>query len=354
MPNIAIADQCKIKSGHDLKLLYVGSKGEMERKLIREAGIEFKAISTGKIRRYFAIQNVIDLFFRVPLGLFQSLKIIEDFNPDIIFSKGGFVSVPVVLAGWILRKKIIIHESDSNPGLATRVASKFAYKILTAYEGTIKEFPKKIQKKVQYVGSPIRPNILDGSSHEGYKITGFTHHKPIILAMGGSLGAMKINNVLWASLSKLIPDFQIIHICGHQKSAKSLSNFLIEKLKKNYIEYEYVGKELKHFYAIADIVISRGGANSLAEIEPFGMPAIIVPLSAKYTRGDQLENAKNFKLKDKRRYRVIEDEKFNSKTLIETIEELTQNGSCKRATCKEAYLKPTSDIAELLLSYAKK
>src|SRR3989339_208034 len=346
MPNIAIAAEIK-KRKHDAKLLYVGSKSEFERKLISEAGIDFKSISTGKVRRYFAIQKIIDLFFRVPLGFIQSLRIIESFKPDVIFSKGGFVTVPVVLAGALLRKKIIIHESDSNLGLATRVASKFAYKILTSYEDTIKGFPRRLQKKIIHVGTPIRPEILKGSKHEGYALTGFSHEKPVVLAMGGSLGAMRINNVLWASLSKLIPQYQIIHICGHQKSAKSLSNFLIEKLKKNYVEYEYVGKELKHFYAIADIVISRGGANSLAEIEPFGMPAIIIPLSAKYTRGDQIENAKDFKQKDKRRYKIIEDEKLNSNTLIEAIKDLSRIG--KRATCREAYLRPVSDIAEILL-----
>lgn len=363
MPNIAIAASCRKRSGSatstincfaqaklhstdDPEFLYIGSTSPFERKLVESAGIKFESISTGKIRRYFALQNIIDLLFRVPLGFFQSLKIIEKFNPNVIFSKGGFVSVPVVLAGWILRKKIIIHESDSNPGLATRVASKFAREILTSYEETIKGFPKKIQKKVRYTGTPIRPDILKGEKEKGYELTGFSRDKPVILAMGGSLGAMKINNILWASLAKLIPDYQIIHICGHQKSAKTLSNFLLEKLKKNYTEYEYVKEDLKHFYAIADIVISRGGANSLAEIEPFGMPAIIVPLSAKYTRGDQIENAKNFKQKDKRRYKVIEDEKLNSNTLIETIGELARIG--KRPTCKEIYLRPVSDIAKIL------
>ncbi|HAU40030.1 TPA: undecaprenyldiphospho-muramoylpentapeptide beta-N-acetylglucosaminyltransferase [Candidatus Peregrinibacteria bacterium] len=343
IPNIAVSEELK-KHSHDLELLYIGSKNELDKEIVESAGIKFKSIHAGKLRRYFSFENFVDMF-KVPMGFFESFKIIKKFNPDIIFSKGGYVAVPVVLAGKLLKKKIIIHESDANFGLASRITGLFANKILTSYEETGCK-----NKKVQFVGCPIRPEVIKGAKEEGYKITGFHHGKPTILVMGGSLGAMKINTVVWSALSQLIPHYQIVHICGKGKSAKVFSDFLLEKLKDHYVEYEYVDKELKHFYAIADIIISRAGANSLAEIETTGAPTIIVPLPGKYSRGDQLENAKAFRNKDKRRYKIIKNEKLTSRLLVETINELTKEK--KRPVYKELFLEPTRKIATTIKSLA--
>ncbi len=342
MPNIAIAEELKKK---DATILYIGSRNEMDRELVQRAGMKFKAIFTGKLRRYFSLLNFIDIF-KVPIGFFQSIYFVSKFKPDVIFSKGGYVAVPVVLAGALLRKKIVIHESDANPGLTTRITSNFADKILTAYEETEKFFSKRKRKKVEHVGSPIRVEMLDGNRKDGYKLTGFSGDRPVILAMGGSLGAVKINNTLWSAMTQLIPKHQIIHICGHGKSGKVLSNFLLDKLQDSYIEFEYVGKKLADIYAIADIVISRAGANSLAEIEALGVPAIIVPLPSKHTRGDQEENAKYFRQKDKRRHKIVKNEKFTSKALIEALEELKKLK--KRPEKKEEYAKPIQKIVKIL------
>lgn len=343
IPNIAVAEELK-KHSHNLELLYIGSKNELDKQIVETSGIKFKSIHAGKLRRYFSVQNLTDLF-KIPIGFFESIKIIEKFNPDVIFSKGGYVAVPVVLAGKILKKKIIIHESDANLGLASKITGFFANKILTSYENT-----KRKNKKVQYVGCPIRHEVIKGTKEEGYKITGFHSSKPTILVMGGSLGAIKINTAIWSALSRLIPHYQIVHICGKGKSAKIFSDFLLEKLKNNYIEYEYVDTELKHLYAIADIIISRAGANSLAEIETTGAPTIIVPLPGKYSRGDQLENAKAFRNKDKRRYKIIQNEKFTSKILIEAVKELSKEK--KRPVYKESFLKPTQEIVKAIKSMA--
>jgi len=345
MPNIAIADELK-KNG--ATILYIGSQKKMDRELVQRANIKFKAIYAGKLRRYFTLQNLVDIF-KIPIGFFQSIYFIGKFKPDVIFSKGGYVAVPVVFAGALLRKKIVIHESDSNPGLTTKITANFADKVLVAYEETVKLFNRRKRKKVIYVGSPIRAEMLYGNKKDGYKLTGFSGEKPVILAMGGSLGATKINNTLWSAMTRLIPKYQIVHICGQGKSGKVLSNFLLDKLQESYIEFEYAGEELADIYAVTDLIISRAGANSLAEIEALGVPAIIVPLPSKYTRGDQEENAKCFRRKDKRRYKIIKNENFTSKRLIDAIEELSKFK--KRPTRKEEYAAPARKIAKTLMDY---
>ncbi len=337
MPNIAIADELKKKKA---VILYIGSRNQLDRELVQRADMKFKAIFTGKLRRYISIHNFIDLF-KVPIGFFQALYHISKFKPNVIFSKGGYVAVPVVFAGWILRKKIIIHESDSTPGLATRITGIFANKILTAYEETYRK-----NKKAQFIGPLVRPDMLEGSKREGYKLTGFKSDRKTILAMGGSLGAVKINNTLWSALTQLIPKYQVVHICGHGKSGKVLSNFLLDKLQESYVEYEYMGKKLAHIYAISDLIISRAGANSLAEIEALGVPAIIVPLPGKYTRGDQVDNAKYFYAKDKRRHKIIKNEKFTSKALVDAVEELTKFKH--RPVKKEDFKKPIQEIVKII------
>lgn len=295
-----------------------------------------------------SILNLVDIF-KIPIGFLQSVRIINKFKPDVIFSKGGYVAVPVVLAGALLRKKIVIHESDANPGLATKITGSFAEKILTSYEDTGKFFSKRKRKKALHVGTPIRDGILDGNKKTGYELTGFNDGRPVILAMGGSLGAVKINNTLWSAMTQLIPRYQIIHICGHGKSGKVLSNFLLDKLQESYIEFEYVNEQLADLYAITDVVISRAGANSLAEIEALGLPAVIVPLPSKNTRGDQEQNAKYFRQKDQRRHKIIKNENFTSKNLVAAIEEVSKFK--RRPTNKEIYESPTKEIVKILMSY---
>lgn len=253
----------------------------------------------------------------------------------------------MVFAGWILRKKIVIHEADASPGLATKLTGLVADKILTSYEETKKYYRRKKRAKIEYVGLPIRPEIAKGSKKEGYKLTGFNDKRPVVLVMGGSLGAVKINNTLWSALTQLIPDFQVVHICGKGKSGKVFSNFLLDKIQGSYSEFEYIGEEMKDVYAITDIIVSRAGANSLAEIEALGLPSILVPLPSKSSRGDQLVNAKLFRARDEKRRKIIKNEKFTSKSLVEALEELKK---LSRHSSVQDPAKPAKDIAKILKS----
>ena len=245
--------------------------------MVAKTNLPFYPIFTGKLRRYFSWQNFIDPFF-VLIGIMQSLIIIIKFKPDIIFSKGGFVSLPTILAGAILRKKMILHESDSRMGLANRIASKFVKTICISFPNL-----KGDEKKFVLTGNPIRKEILNGAKEEGYKITNFKNDKPVLLIWGGSLGAQQINNLVISNFEKLKKDFQIIHITGKNKKT--------EIKNENYISFEYINVDiLKNIYSIVDIVIGRAGANSLYELTLTQKPNIIIPLK----NADQQNNAKYF------------------------------------------------------------
>lgn len=245
--------------------------------MVAKTKLPFYPIFTGKLRRYFSWQNFIDPFF-VLIGIIQSLIIIIKFKPDVIFSKGGFVSLPTILAGTILRKKMILHESDSRMGLANRISSKFVKTICTSFPNL-----KGDKKKFVLTGNPIRKEILNGTKEDGYKITKFKKDKPILLIWGGSLGAQQINDLVISNFEKLKKDFQIIHITGKNKGT--------EIKDENYISFEYINIDiLKNIYSIVDIVIGRAGANSLYELALIQKPNIIIPLK----NADQQNNAKYF------------------------------------------------------------
>ena len=252
--------------------------------MVHDAGVVYKAVSSGKLRRYFSWHNFVDAF-KVPVGIVQSLAILRNFKPDVVFSKGGFVSFPVVAAARILRIPVIIHESDMSPGLANRWSFKFAKKICLSF-GETKQFLKdEDAKKSVITGSPVRKEIMKGDAEKGRKFAGMDKHRPIILVMGGSQGAEQINKLIHGNLDKLLKKFQIVHIAGR-------GNISISIKKKGYKQYEFLHDQLKDIYAACDIVISRAGANSLAEIAILKKKAIIIPLSTDGSRGDQLENAK--------------------------------------------------------------
>lgn len=267
-----------------IELLYIGSEKGIERKMLQGAGVEYKAVSSGKMRRYFSWQNFVDAL-KVPVGIFQSMLILRKFNPELIFSKGGFVSFPVVFAGWILKIPVIVHESDVSPGLANRWSFHFAKKILISFEETKSFLKKEWLKKVTLCGSPVRKEITSGSAEKGRKFTQLDRHRPIILVMGGSQGAQQINKLVRQNLDELLRKFQIVHIVGR-------GNIDISIKKKGYKQYEFLHKELADVYAACELIISRAGANSLAEIAALNKKAIIIPLSSAGSRGDQLENAK--------------------------------------------------------------
>jgi len=247
----------------------------MDRNLAEKAGIPFHAIYTGKLRRYFSLRNFIDPFL-VLIGFFQSLYHLLRFRPNLVFSKGGFVSLPVTLAAFVLRIPVVLHECDSVMGLANRISSRFARKIATAFPILSKN------PKVVFVGNPLRPEIFEGSREEGFKLTGFTEGKPVLLVWGGSQGAKQINQFVERGLPQLSTVFQVILIAGTSKTL-TLEDAPLK-------QFEFVGEELKHLYAITDLAVGRAGANSLFELAALRIPNIAIPLP----NADQLSNAAFF------------------------------------------------------------
>ena len=344
VPQIAIIEELGDK--HDL--LYIGSRTGIEKKLISDIKVPYKGIFTGKLRRYFSLQNILD-FFKVPIGVVQAFFIIKKFNPDIVFSKGGFVAFPVVYAASILKKKIIIHESDLIPGLANKMMAKYADKILITFKETREYFKSdhKLSKKVVVTGNPIRKSILKGSSEKGLKFTDFTKEKPVLLVMGGSQGAAKINDLVFDNLDKLLEITQIVHLCGKGKIKK------IEK--KGYKQYEYLDKNLKNVYKITDLVVSRAGANSINEFLHLNLPSILIPLSLKASRGDQIKNAIAFE-KGNGSITLLEEDASNDR-FFELIKGLITNPD-KLKKMSENLKKmlpedPTTKIVNIILNYQK-
>ncbi len=281
-------------------LLYVGSKGGMEKELVLQKGIPFKAITSGKLRRYFDWHNFVDPF-KIIAGTFQAYFVVRTFKPDIVFSKGGFVSVPVVIGAWLNRIPVITHESDVHSGLANRIIGRFASKVCLT-------FPKeKYGRKEVLTGLPIREELGKGVREKGYELTGLDKNRPVLLVIGGSLGAQVLNEFIWQNLDTLLREVQIVHIVGkgnrNTNYELQITNYELGKEKQElkiensklkiggYVQYEYVSDELPHLYAMADLILSRAGATVIAEIGSLAKPAILVPLTTSASRGEQQTNA---------------------------------------------------------------
>lgn len=311
-PNIALIPELQ-KAGY--KVYYMGSKNGIERQLIASEHIPYYGIASGKLRRYFSWQNFIDPF-KVLLGTFQAYRHLGDLKPDVIFSKGGYVVVPVILAAYLRKIPIVIHESDFTPGLANRLAMPFAAKICTTFKTTATLIKNN---KGVWTGTPIRKELLEGSAKEGRHFTGLDKSKPIILVTGGSLGAKAINDVVREALPVILKDFQVIHLCGKGNLDPSF------KHTKGYCQYEYVQAELPHLLAAADLVVSRAGSNTLSELLALDKPNILIPLPASQSRGDQILNANSFKTSGYSY--VLEQENFTAETLIQAINSTYENRS---------------------------
>lgn len=281
-PNLAIAELLS-QDIKDLEIFYIGSKKGIEADLVKKAGITFYCISTGKLRRYFDLRNFLD-FFKVPIGAMQSLNLLHRIKPDLVFSKGGFVSFPVVFAANILNIPIIIHESDSIPGLTTKLCAPYARKILLGYK-ECENYLNNHKEKTEYVGNPVRQEIYKGNKKTALKITGFTGLRPVLLALGGSGGSAFINQMINKEKNQLIKKYDIIHIVG-AKNGK-------HKKEKHYFAIPYANEEMKEFYSISSCAVSRAGANVLAELQTLQIPSILFPLGLNASRGDQIENAKS-------------------------------------------------------------
>ncbi len=280
-PNLALIPALK-EHGFDIR--YIGSYQGIEKKLIENAGIPYDGISSGKLRRYFDIKNFSDPF-RVLKGYTEAVKLLKTYKPDVIFSKGGFVSVPVVFAARRCHIPAIIHESDMTPGLANKLCISSARKVCCNFPETMQYLPAD---KAVLTGSPIRKELLKGDRLAGLQYTHLSAEKPVILVIGGSLGSVTVNQAVRNLLPKLLPAFQVVHICGKDHLEDSLIN------TPGYVQYEYVDAPLRHLFALSDLIISRAGANSICEILALRKPNVLIPLSASASRGDQLLNAASF------------------------------------------------------------
>ena len=368
-PNIALLPFLK-KAGYEV--VYIGSVNGIERELIQDCGIRYVGVPTGKLRRYFDLKNFTDPF-RVVGGFLKARSFLKKYRPDVVFSKGGFVSVPVVRAAAALKIPCVIHESDMTPGLANKLCFKAASKVCCNFPETVEKLPKG---KAVLTGTPIRGDLFTGSREEGLRLCGFADpaaetaentgaqiacagnapaenatavysaaqgagagitpeenasmesaqkpgagnaSKPVLMIMGGSQGALSVNEAVRRHLDELLPDFNIVHLCGAGKYDASKEGIA------GYKQFEYVKEDLKHLFAAADVIVSRAGANAIFEILALQKPNLLIPLSIG-TRGDQILNARSFEAQGFSEVLVeSEEEGILDKKLVSTIRSLYQN-----------------------------
>ncbi len=306
-PNIALIPALK-RAGYLIH--YIGSRDGIEKQLIEREGIPYHSISTGKLRRYFDSKNFTDAF-RVLGGLRQAYSLLGKLKPAIVFSKGGFVSCPVVWAAWLRRIPAVIHESDMTPGLTNKLSIPFAKTVCYTFPESAPHIPAKKRIKT---GIPIREELLAGDRLKGKRICGFTDEKPVIMVIGGSQGSEKINGMIRSILTDLLKDFNVCHICGKGNIRQELEN------KKGYKQFEYISDEQPHIFALADLVVSRAGATVLFELLTLKKPNLLIPLSKAASRGDQILNAASF---EKQGFSlVLQEESLNSAALLKSIIDL--------------------------------
>ena len=289
-PNLALLPALREE---DFEIHYIGSYNGIERRLIEAASIPYDGISSGKLRRYFDLKNFSDPL-RVLKGYFEARKLMKKYKPDIVFSKGGFVAVPVVLAN--------------------KICIPAASKVCCNFPETLKYLP---EDKAVLTGSPIREELLHGDRLAGLQYAHLSADRPVILIIGGSLGSVTVNQAVRGILPQLLKTYQVIHICGKGNLDESLIG------TEGYVQYEYVDKPLRHLFAAADLIISRAGANSICEILALRKPNILIPLSAAASRGDQILNANSFAKQGFST--VLEEEVLTADTLSQAIEETYKN-----------------------------
>ncbi|MBO5149579.1 MAG: undecaprenyldiphospho-muramoylpentapeptide beta-N-acetylglucosaminyltransferase [Anaerotignum sp.] len=309
-PNLALLPYLKAEG---YEIVYIGSEKGIERTLIEAEGIPYYSISTGKLRRYLSKENIKDMF-RVVKGIAEAKKLIKSLKPDLVFSKGGFVAVPVVLGAKSNNVPVIIHESDITPGLANKIAMPSARVVCSTFPETLQYVPKG---KGVHTGTPIRKELFEGDRQKGLAACKFTGEKPVLLMMGGSLGAVKLNHCLREILPELVKTFDVIHLCGKG----NLDAHLREQ--EGYMQFEYVSDGLNDLFAAADFIVSRAGSNSISEFLALKKPHLLIPLSARASRGDQILNAASF---EKQGFaRVLDEDEMTAESMKKEIFELYEN-----------------------------
>lgn len=318
-------------SNPNVEFRYIGSFHGIEKELVQRAGLPYEGIETGKWRRYWDWKNIVDLF-RIPLGVAEAWWLLGKNRPDLVFSKGGFVALPVVLAAWLRRIPIWIHDSDASPGLTTKISAPFATKILLGFETARLHLGAAISK-TEVVGNPIRLGLLKGDRLKGLKRMGLEGRKPILLVLGGSSGAQQLNDFVSAHKTELLEHFEVMQVSG---------SALPESRERGYCRVPYVNEGLADLYAAVSLALTRAGANTLAELTALGVPALLVPLSARASRGDQAVNARILSLENPL-FHIAPDD---SALWIEALHELPQRPAL--ATLKD---NPTQKIVDRILDY---
>lgn len=318
-PNLALIEPLQKKG---FKVVYMGRGDSQEEELAKKAGLDYYPVKAGRFLRALSLKSFTEPFKNVA-GYFQALSHLRKIRPSAVFAKGGFVSFPVVSAAWTLGIKSILHESDFTPGLANKLCDPFAKRVCTSFEQTLNYLPAK---KSVYTGSPVRAELLQGDGAVGRRLCGFDTPEraalPVLMMMGGSTGARIINDTLREALPKLLKEFNVLHLCGKGNLAETYQNI------PGYFQTEYAYDELKDYYAAADLMISRAGANAIMELLTLRKPALLIPLSGAVTRGDQILNAGEFERQGFSA--VLEQENLNVDSLLMAVEKLWQNRNLYR------------------------
>ena len=330
-PHLALLPHL-LKAGYEVH--YIGTQNGIERGMIEPlSGVTYHAVQSGKLRRYFDLKNFTDPF-RVIAGAFQSAHLMRKLKPDVCFSKGGFVSVPVVVGAWLHRVPTLCHESDLTPGLANKICSKFAKKVAT----TFPECAEALGEKGVFTGTPLRPELFAGSRERGLALAHFTADRPVLLMMGGSLGAQSVNKALREALPTLLSRMQVFHICGKGNIDESLRGL------DGYYQVEFLSDDLPDAMAAADLILSRAGSNALCEFQALGKPMLLIPYPKGASRGDQILNAASFEKRGLAR--VMPQEKMTADTLAAALLELLENGDSLKKALRDA---PPADGTQAVL-----
>ncbi len=340
-PNIALIESLQADGW---ECHYVGAKNGIEQTLIQPLNIPFYGIHSGKLRRYFSWQNFIDPLFII-LGWLQSVWLCLRHRPQIIFSKGGFVAVPVAVAAWLCRIPVISHESDITPGLANKLCLPFSRKLCVNFSETVNYLPASARARTLVTGSPLRAGLRNTDARRGERFLGQVSSLPLLLVVGGSLGAKAINETIWANLDWLLAKFQVVHLVGGGNVKQGLD-------RSGYWQFEYLGEAYGDVLARADLVISRAGANSVYELLAFQKPHLLIPLTAAASRGDQLVNARI--MKERGLSLVLQESELNSERLETILEQLLQDSSLRAAMSKLPKLDAIRTITDLIRELVKK
>ena len=339
-PNIALIEALKEEGGWDIH--YIGTREGMERELIeRIPGVQYHSVPSGKLRRYFDVKNFTDPF-RVLAGSVKAAGLIGRLKPDVVFSKGGFVSVPVVYGAWLHRVPVIVHESDMTPGLANRLSTPLCRAVCT----TFPEAAASAGAKGVCTGTPLRRELFAGQRGKGLQLCGFTGEKSVLMITGGSSGAQAINEALRAALPRLTPVFDVVHLCGRGNLDERLEG------APGYRQMEYAREEMAHLYAAADVLISRAGSNTLCEIIALGKPALLIPYPKGASRGDQILHAESMHARGL--CQVLMQENMTPDTLVNAVIEVyKQRRAIEGAIAACPQRDGTAAVLEQIHKYAR-